>query len=138
MIFVDASAIVALATGETEAGAVLRVLSTPEDRFTTPLALYEATLASTRIWETTPDIARLKLERVLKEADIVIEPLHAAHGRLAIEAFSRFGKGRGHPAKLNMGDCFAYAATKLADASILFVGDDFSQTDLRSAIAPEL
>jgi ribonuclease VapC len=138
MIFVDASAIVALATGEREASAVVRVLSTPEDRFTSAVALYEATLAAARIWETTPEAASLKLERILREADIVIEPLHAGHGTLAVEAFTRFGKGRGHPAQLNMGDCFAYAATKLAGASILFVGNDFSQTDLPVANAPGL
>jgi ribonuclease VapC len=50
----------------------------------------------------------------------------------ALDAFSRYGKGRGHPAQLNMGDCFAYAVAKNYRASLLFTGEDFSKTDIRS------
>jgi ribonuclease VapC len=53
----------------------------------------------------------------------------------ALEAFVRFGKGR-HPAKLNYGDCFSYALAKTLDAPLLFKGNDFSQTDIRSALQP--
>jgi ribonuclease VapC len=48
-------------------------------------------------------------------------------------AFARYGKGRGHPAQLNMGDCFAYAVAKTHGAILLFKGEDFGQTDIRSA-----
>ena len=51
----------------------------------------------------------------------------------ALDAFSRYGKGRGHPAQLNMGDCFAYAVAKTYRTALLFKGDDFSKTDIRSA-----
>lgn len=54
--------------------------------------------------------------------------------RLATEAFMRFGKGQGHPAQLNFGDCMAYAVAKSLDAPLLFKGDDFLQTDIRSAL----
>ena len=54
---------------------------------------------------------------------------------LALDAYARFGKGR-HPAKLNMGDCFAYACARANHASLLFAGDDFSHTDILSADRP--
>ena len=58
-----------------------------------------------------------------------IVPVDRAQSILAIQAFDRYGKGR-HPAKLNFGDCFVYALAKLTGEPLLFVGDDFSKTDL--------
>lgn len=58
-------------------------------------------------------------------------PLTADHYRVAVDAFLRFGKGR-HPAALNFGDCLTYAVASLAGMPPLFVGDDFSRTDLRA------
>lgn len=57
------------------------------------------------------------------------------HADIAAEAFLRFGRGRGHAAKLNFGDCMAYALAKSLDAPLLFKGDDFALTDIRSALA---
>ena len=51
----------------------------------------------------------------------------------ALDAFSRYGKGRGHPAQLNMGDCFAYAVAKTYRTTLLFKGEDFTKTDIQSA-----
>jgi len=51
-------------------------------------------------------------------------------GEIAIAAMARYGKGRGHPAQLNFGDCFSYACAKAAGVPLLYVGDDFSKTDL--------
>jgi ribonuclease VapC len=53
---------------------------------------------------------------------------------LATSAFLRFGKGQGHPAQLNFGDCMAYAVARAMDVPLLYVGDDFAQTDIRSAL----
>lgn len=53
---------------------------------------------------------------------------------LATDAFLRFGKGQGHPAQLNFGDCMAYAVAKSLDVPLLFKGDDFAKTDIRSAL----
>lgn len=49
---------------------------------------------------------------------------------LVLDAFDRYGKGRGHPARLNMGDCFAYAMARQRGVPLLFKGDDFGQTDI--------
>jgi ribonuclease VapC len=62
-----------------------------------------------------------------------IVPFDANHAQAAHAAFRRFGKGR-HPAGLNLGDCFSYATASLANAPLLFKGDDFAQTDLTSAL----
>ena len=52
---------------------------------------------------------------------------------MALAAFARFGKGQGHPAQLNMGDCFAYACARTRNIPLLFIGNDFSQTDIPAA-----
>ena len=57
-----------------------------------------------------------------------------ATARFLFAAFARFGKGRGHPAQLNLGDCFAYAVARNNGAPVLFTGEDFSQTDIARAI----
>ena len=54
-------------------------------------------------------------------------------GEAAFAAFLRYGKGR-HPARLNLGDCFSYGLAKALDAPLLYKGDDFAQTDIRSAL----
>jgi ribonuclease VapC len=53
---------------------------------------------------------------------------------LATDAFDRYGKGRGHRAQLNFGDCLAYAAAKARDVPLLYKGTDFARTDIRSAL----
>lgn len=72
------------------------------------------------------------LERILDELSIEEIPFGELHWREAVEAFRRFGKGR-HAASLNFGDCLTYAVAKLTGERLLFMGDDFSKTDLESA-----
>jgi ribonuclease VapC len=74
-----------------------------------------------------------RFERILASLGVEIAPFTPAQARLALEAFKRFGKGRGAKAALNFGDCFAYALAKEMDAPLLFKGHDFAQTDLRRA-----
>ena len=64
----------------------------------------------------------------------MIEPVTAEQARIARAAYRDFGKGSGHPAQLNFGDCFAYALATTAAEPLLFNGNDFSQTDLASAL----
>jgi ribonuclease VapC len=68
----------------------------------------------------------------LRRAEIVIESVTVEHAYLARQGFLDFGKGR-HPAGLNFGDCFAYALAKASDEPLLYKGQDFSKTDIRSA-----
>ncbi len=65
---------------------------------------------------------------------MVIELVTARHAERAREAYRTFGRGSGHPAKLNYGDCFSCALARESGESLLFVGEDFSQTDIRPAV----
>ncbi len=69
----------------------------------------------------------------LNAGKLVFVPIAAAEFALATEAYARFGKGR-HKAGLNMGDCFAYACARSNDAQLLFLGDDFTHTDITPAL----
>jgi len=76
--------------------------------------------------------ARIALSRLLQEAGLTVIPFAEEHWRVAVDAYARFGKGR-HPAALNFGDCLSYAVARLAGQPLLFVGNDFSKTDLLPA-----
>lgn len=71
-----------------------------------------------------------RLDSLLDEIGISIEPVSVGQARIAREAFREFGKGSGHPAQLNFGDCFAYALSRDKREPLLFKGNDFSQTDV--------
>jgi ribonuclease VapC len=75
---------------------------------------------------------RSLLARLVEELGLVTIPFSDAHGREAVGAYQRFGKGR-HPASVNFGDCLSYAAAKLAEAPLLCVGQDLPKTDLTLA-----
>ena len=75
-----------------------------------------------------------RLDEFLAEAKVIVESVTAEQARIAREAYRDFGKGSGHPARLNLGDCFAYALAKDKAEPLLFKGDDFRHTDVRRAI----
>jgi ribonuclease VapC len=134
MIYVDASAIVAMILGEPDAADLASALDAGDPAITSPLAIYEASLAIARVNAIPAAVAKDAIHLTLSRMSIAVAPLDVSQGDLAVSAFDRFGKGR-HPAALNMGDCFAYACAVAHNARILFKGQDFSQTDLRSALA---
>ena len=71
-----------------------------------------------------------KLQRFLEEISAVVMPFDERQARLADAAFMRYGKRQGHPAQLNFGDCAVYALARSLDEPLLFVGNDFAQTDI--------
>lgn len=73
-------------------------------------------------------------ERLLKVLGIRVVAVSVEQVEIARRAYLRFGQGAGHPAKLNFGDCFAYALAEATGESLLFKGNDFSQTDLKPAL----
>lgn len=77
---------------------------------------------------------RSLVSQFLGRWSVVAVPFDDRHERAALEAFLRYGKGR-HPARLNIGDCMTYATASVAGEPLLFVGNDFAQTDLTSALA---
>jgi ribonuclease VapC len=71
-----------------------------------------------------------ELDRFLDEIEVQVMPFDETQARLAADAFQRYGKGQGHPAQLNKGDCAVYALAKTLNELLLFVGNDFAQTDV--------
>lgn len=127
-MFVDASAIVAILTGEPEAEALIDRLERAIRPITSAIAIFEATLGLCRKRHASVGEAETDVVDFLTNARITLVPINDA--TVALHAFSRYGKGRGHPAQLNMGDCFAYAVATNHRTTLLYKGDDFSKTDL--------
>jgi ribonuclease VapC len=80
-------------------------------------------------------VASARFDELLREGSIQIEPVDRVQAELARQAYRDFGKGSGHPAQLNLGDCFAYALARRRNEPLLFKGSDFSQTDITCALA---
>ena len=128
-MIVDSSAIVAVVLREPgweTVAARLGAEATP--------AIGAPTLAETGLVLTAKigKKARIVLSRLLQETGLTVIPFSEEHWRIAVDAYARFGKGR-HAAALNFGDCLTYAVARLAGQPLLFVGDDFSKTDLSPA-----
>ncbi|HEY9785904.1 MAG TPA: type II toxin-antitoxin system VapC family toxin [Candidatus Obscuribacterales bacterium] len=79
-------------------------------------------------------IASRRVDEMIRLANILIEPVTEAQARLAREAYKDFGKGSGHPAQLNFGDCFAYALAQDKGEPLLYTGRDFTHTDIASVL----
>jgi ribonuclease VapC len=77
---------------------------------------------------------KVKLDDLVSGLFITFIPLDEPVARLASDAFSRYGRGTGHPAALNFGDCIAYATAMHLDVPLLFKGDDFRHTDVKAAL----
>jgi ribonuclease VapC len=131
-MFVDASAMCAILLEEPEARAIELKLAEAQARFTSPVAVFETVLAVMRHKAVQPDKARAAVARFIDTTRIEQLVIGDAEREAALDAMARFGKGR-HPARLNMGDCFAYACAKVHGVPLLFKGDDFAQTDIAQA-----
>ena len=131
-MFVDASAMIAIIADESDGTALAQRLAIATRRYTSAIALYEAILGIARIRSGTIAAVSALLDDFIRRLQIEITPITAKTGRAALDAFDRFGRGR-HPARLNMGDCFAYACARELGVPLLFKGDDFSQTDIATA-----
>jgi len=129
-MFVDSSAIVAILTREEDADRLADRIETADAPVTSPIAICEATLGLCRKRHASVEEARADLRDFLDLAGIETVGISPADADMALLAFSRYGKGRGHPAQLNMGDCFAYAVAQSRDMPLLYKGNDFAQTDI--------
>ncbi|HUO54116.1 MAG TPA: type II toxin-antitoxin system VapC family toxin [Rhodoblastus sp.] len=131
---VDTSALAAILFLEPEAADFARMLAAAPLRLLSAVTRVELSIV---VEARKGEAGRAVLERLLREGEFETAPVTARHADLAIEAYRRFGKGR-HRAGLNIGDCFSYALAKATGESLLFKGDDFSQTDVPMARASSL
>ena len=129
MIAVDTSALVAIVFGEADAERYLAEVQRSPARLSAVSLVESAIVVEAR---QGPDAAR-DLHLLVDATIDVVVPVDDDQAKAAIAAWRRFGRGR-HPAGLNLGDCFAYAVAQLAGVPLLYRGDDFSSTDVASAI----
>jgi ribonuclease VapC len=131
-MIVDTSALIAILRDERDAIDYARAIADAAIRRISA-ANYVETAAV--IDASRDPIASRRFGDLLREARFAIEPVTEAQAQIAREAYRDFGRGSGHPARLNFGDCFAYALAKAMNEPLLFKGDDFTQTDVKSALA---
>ena len=132
-MFVDASAIVAILTREPEADALADMRESARSPITSPIAIFEAVLGICCKRHASVEEAEEDVREFLGVARVRALSITEREAETALAAFSRYGKGRRHPAQLNLGDCFAYAMAKNHRTALLFKGEDFDKTDISSA-----
>ncbi|MBP2547367.1 ribonuclease VapC [Neorhizobium galegae] len=129
-MFLDTSAIIEYFLDGPEYDRIAAALAKSESGFyVSPTVIFEATTVLAGKRQIAVDDATRLIANFLDELNAEILPITGETARSALEAFSRYGKGR-HPARLNFGDCFSYAGAKASGAALLYVGEDFRRTDL--------
>jgi ribonuclease VapC len=130
MTVVDSSAIVAVLRQEPDADVYLDAIDVAET-----LRMSAANYLETAIVvdSARDPVASRRFDQFIAEAGVRVEPVTATQARIARDAYRDYGKGSGHKAGLNFGDCLAYALAKETGEPLLFKGDDFIHTDIASA-----
>ena len=128
-LFVDASAMVAILTGEEGADALADQLAADQELLYSAMSRWEAVIGLHRSHDYDWRYAQSSVDDLVVARAMKLIPIGEMEGQLALNAFGNYGKGR-HPAKLNMGDCFAYACAKANAAALLYKGDVCASTDL--------
>lgn len=128
-MIIDSSALLAVLLGEPERAEFVELMI---DRpcHMSAVSLTEAGIVAD---QRSPELGR-QLDILVDELGIVIEPVTRKHSQLARTAYRRYGRGSGSPARLNFGDCLAYALASVLGEELLFKGDDFTHTDALAAV----
>lgn len=129
MIALDTSAIVAIALAEAESDEFCRRIAKEGAVVGIPTLLETRLALASRIDGADQFVRMFLVPLEIQTVDFTLEMY-----RLAAEAFDRYGKGRGHRAQLNYGDCLAYGVAKARSLPLLFKGGDFALTDIRPAL----
>ena len=130
-MIVDTSALVAVLRGEQDADAYLVALDTARAARMSAATYLETCIVVDANGD--PVLSR-RLDELLRVAEVQVEPVTREQADIARAAYRDFGKGSGHPAGLNFGDCFSYALARSTGEPLLFKGDDFSHTDVHPAL----
>jgi ribonuclease VapC len=129
-VIVDTSALIAILRDEPEASVYAHAIESAGIRRLSAASYVEVGAVIDRAGDA---IASRRVDELLAVAGIEVEAVTANQAQIAREAYRDFGKGSGHPAHLNFGDCFSYALAKTAGEPLLFKGADFQHTDVASA-----
>jgi ribonuclease VapC len=128
-MIVDSSVIIAILRNEPDAAAMAEALQEASVRRVSAVTYVEAAVVADN--DRNPLLSR-RFDSLVRDAQMLVEPVTARQAEVARQAYRDFGKGR-HRAGLNLGDCFAYALAKEKAEPLLFKGDDFSHTDVEPA-----
>ncbi|MFT4230834.1 MAG: type II toxin-antitoxin system VapC family toxin [Microbacterium sp.] len=129
-MIVDSSALIAVVQGESQAAECSELLLSEQCRMSVANWVEAGIVVDSR-----SIVMQHEFEELLALAEVTVEPVTVEQARIARDAYRRYGRGSGHPARLNYGDCFAYALAVVTGEPLLFVGDDFAHTDVRAAEA---
>lgn len=129
-MIVDTSAIMAIALLEPEADAFVTRLTAAATPRMSAGSWIELSVVVMRRHPEKADV----VEQILRRVGLTIAPVTAEQGQIGRDAYARFGQVSGHAARLNFGDCFAYALAKATGEPLLFKGDDFIHTDITPAL----
>jgi len=130
-VIVDSSAVFAILRAEPDAARYATAIEAASIRRISAATWLESAIV---LSDPADPVTGRRFDEFVREAALRVEPVTAAQARIARDAYRDFGKGSGHPARLNFGDCFAYALATETGEALLFKGDDFGHTDLPSAI----
>jgi ribonuclease VapC len=131
-MIVDSSAMVAMVRREADAALFIEKIG----EAVAPMMSTASFLETAIVIDSARDpVASGTLDQICKQTNMQFVPVDEKQMQIARQAYRDFGKGSGHPARLNFGDCFAYAAAKALDEPLLYKGTDFGHTDVRSALA---
>jgi ribonuclease VapC len=134
VIVVDSSAIIAIFAKEPDADVYGRRIAVDGNPIISVPAVLECSIVIRSARQLSAAQSEEWLDEFLSSAGTTVENLGLDDLRLAREAHIRFGKGTGHPAQLNFGDCFSYALAKRLNLPLLYKGADFAKTDVVSAL----
>jgi len=132
-VIVDASALVAVMRDESDAAAFTDAMATASRLRISAVNFVEAAIV---IDGAREPVASRRFDEFVKKMGIEVEAVTPDQAQIARQAYRDFGKGSGHPAKLNLGDCFAYALAKTTGEALLFKGTDFIHIDVKRALRP--
>ena len=130
-MIIDTSALIAILRNEPEGASCALAIERTASRRISAANFVETAIV---IDGARDPVASRRFDDLCREAQLIIEPVTEAQARIAREAYLDYGKGSGHPAKLNFGDCFAYALAKVAGEPLLFKGEDLAHTDVAPAL----
>jgi ribonuclease VapC len=134
LIVVDSSALVAIFLEEPRGPDLLARIAAEPSCLLSAANYVEAGHVLARRNRDEPALTLTEFDTLLRRLQVAISPLDEPQARLAVDARIRYGRGFGHPARLNFGDCFAYALAKTRNLPLLYVGDNFTHTDIISAL----
>jgi ribonuclease VapC len=129
-MIIDTSALIAILKNEPEAEAFSDAIEAAKAVRISAASHLESNIVVGRYKDP---ILTARLEEILENPGLQIEPVTVAQAKIAWQAYRDYGKGSGHPANLNFGDCFSYALARDKREPLLYKGDDFVHTDIRPA-----